>query len=328
MTEFNPQLKLLAHGDALASFSRGDWKAPPVGVEISPTNHCTAKCPWCWFVSGEYKQKHSREEIPWKVLWKTIGTMYLMGVKSITWTGGGDPSLYSAIDTAIEYTNGLGFRQGIFTNAYVPLKYPEKLDWIRITVTEKFTITKHVAEYAKRTKVGVNFNLHPSNEHHLDDMVRAARDAGVAYFQVRPALSDRVEDQPTVEYPQWLEDRYDNPPKFRIVLTDYKWEDYRRRHGYPICHGHRIIPFIWHNGDVAVCAYHFGREPFVLGNLHAQKDPGDFRTLWESDRRRKMIAAGVPVIPECQHCCKLHETNKALAVMAHDVPPADDPEFI
>lgn len=248
-----------------------------------------------------------------------------MGVKSITWTGGGDPSVYSLIDEMINYAGAMGIRQGMFTNAYQAIRRPEKLDWIRITVTEKFVITKHVAEYAKKTKVGVNFNLCRANEQHLAGMVKQAREAGVAYFQVRPALADRADLQEYVECPKWLE--HYSTKDFRIVMTDYKWEDYLRPHGYPVCHGHRAVPFVWHNGDVAVCAYHFGRPEFTFGNL----SEGGFRAVWEGERRRKMITEGnvINVIPACQHNCKLHESNKAFAALAGDLRPSvSDLEFV
>lgn len=324
MTEFAPQLKLLNHPEAIQSFVSGEWKAPPVGVEISPTNHCNAKCPWCWFVSSEYKQKHSHEELDIDCLSKSLDDMADMGVRSVTWTGGGDPSVYTWIDNAIDVAAQVGLRQGMFTNGYKPIASPRKLDWIRITITEKFTLSKHVANYAKVTKVGVNFNLCRENEHRILDMAYQAKAAGAAYFQVRPALADRADIQSFVECPTFLKNL--ETDAFKVVLTEYKWDDYLKPHGYPICHGHRIVPFLWHNGDLSVCAYHFGREPYVLGNI--VKENG-FKAVWHGERRRKMLEDGIPVISDCQHCCKLHESNKLLSALAGDkAREIADPDFI
>ncbi len=309
-TEFAPQLKLLSHADKIGSFVFDEWKAAPVGVEISPTNHCNARCPWCFYVSGDYKQRHSKDELPFDILETLIVDLQYMDVKSLTWTGGGDPSVYSRINDAIDLANEREIRQGMFTNGYKPIKHPEKLDWIRITVTEKYVITKHVEEYAKKTKVGINFNLCRENANELEAMVKSACDAGVSYFQVRPALADRADLQEPIELPEYL--RSYETDTFRVVLTPYKWEDYTQPHGYPICHGHRIVPFIWHNGDVSTCAYHFGKEPFVFGNLLENR----FADIWRSERRRSML--NIPVVHDCQHCCKLHETNKVMAALAGD----------
>lgn len=157
MNEFTPAAKLLAN---LAR----PWDAAPIGVEISPTNSCNAKCPWCFHVSSEYKQRHSKEELRPHTLWHAVMDMYRSGVKAITWTGGGNPSMYSQINWIIYEASLVGLKQGMFTNAYMAIANPELLNWIRVTVTEKYTITKHVSTYAKATKVGVNFNLCAENE--------------------------------------------------------------------------------------------------------------------------------------------------------------------
>ncbi len=322
MTEFAPQLKLLNYPERIKAFLDGDPTSPPVQVEISPTNSCNAKCDWCFYVSSEYKQKHSLEEIDYVALTEALGEMSEMGVKAVSWTGGGDPSTYDGIDWAIECAAGLELKQGMFTNAYKPIARPELLDWIRVTVTEKFVITKHVADYATKTKVGVNFNLTQVNSKHLMLMATQAKAAGVHYFQVRPALADRWDLQTAVQKPTWLKNRFEDD-QFRVVLTDYKWDDYLQPHGYKTCHGHRFVPFLWHNGDLAVCAYHFGKPEFTFGNIVTD---GGFKAVWHGKRRRKMLEAGIGVIPDCQHCCKLHEINKPLASLTEG--GIADKEFI
>src|SRR5262245_46349008 len=115
-SEFNPQLKLLAHPGEVQAFLRGYWGNPPVQVEISPTNYCNAKCPWCFYVSSEYKQHHSKEELPRHTILELIVDLTGSGVEAITWTGGGDPSVYSHLDEATDVANSHGLKQGIFTN--------------------------------------------------------------------------------------------------------------------------------------------------------------------------------------------------------------------
>ena len=321
-TAFAPKEKLLFQGDRLAAFQRDDITAPPALVEISPTNHCNAKCPWCFYVSSEYKQHHSQQQLDWDVLSRSLRDMQQLGVGAVSWTGGGDPSTYHWIDRAIDHAREVGLKQGMFTNAYKPIAHPEKLDWIRVTITEKFTLTKHVATYATATKVGVNFNLTRENESHLKSLAYHARNLGVRYFQVRPALADRWDLQQYVETPEWLREL--ETDSFKIVLTPYKFEDHARPHGYPICHGHRFVPFIWHSGDLAVCAYHFGQPDYTFGNLNTST----FYEIWNGERRRSMLAKGVDVIPACQHCCKNHEVNKVLASIHGEYERPEDVEFL
>ena len=79
-TAFAPKEKLLFQGDRLAAFQRDDVTAPPALVEISPTNSCNAKCPWCFYVSSEYKQHHSQEQLDWDVLSRSLRDMQQLGV--------------------------------------------------------------------------------------------------------------------------------------------------------------------------------------------------------------------------------------------------------
>lgn len=320
---FSPKDKLFHHLDALRSFKQGDNAVPPVNVEIAPTNYCNAKCDFCFYVSGDYKQRHSKEWIDREILERTIRELAAMGVKAISWTGGGDPSIYPGIDKMIDVAHEVGLKQGMFTNGYRPINHPEKLDWIRLTVTERFTVPESAKRYAAATKTGVNFNLTNANQIHLRSMVQQAKAAGVHYFQVRPALADRADLQEKVIYPLWLKD-YETDD-FQVVLTPYKFEDYTQPHGYPVCHGHRLVPFIWHDGRVDVCAYHHRQqEGYTFGNLYEQS----FREIWNGPRRQQLLANGVKVISQCQHNCKLHEANKVMAAIVGEVETVADREFV
>lgn len=321
-TSFAPKDKLLFQGHLLEAFQKDDVEASPSSVEISPTNSCNAKCPWCFYVSSDYKQRHTHQWIEPTVLDQALNDLKQMGVSAVTWTGGGDPSTYPHIDRAIQTARSCGLKQGMFTNGYKQIADPSALDWIRVTVTERFIVTKHVATYAAATKCGVNFNLTVENEPHLRPMALAARAAGVRYFQVRPALADRWDLQTEVTIPVHLREL--ETETFKIVLTSYKFADYGQPHGYPKCHGHRLVPFIWHNGDVAVCAYHFGKAEYTFGNLNQ----GTFPEIWTGPQRRQMLSKGIDVIPECQHCCKNHEINKVMASLRGEFEQPEDVEFI
>ncbi len=321
VTEFNPLAKLLAHPQHIAAFIANDADKAPVSVEILPTNECNAKCSWCFFAEGaEHRLTHVvGEELPYAALARCLKSLAQSGVESVVWSGGGEPSVYSEINKAIDLASDLGLKQGMFTNGYKAIAKPEKLQWIRITITEKFVITKHVDEYAKKTKVGVNFNLCEENRAMLVPMLLQARAAGVSYFQVRPALAENWRQQVPMEMPSDLL-KFETPD-FRVILTPYKFDDYLKPHGYKLCHGHRIVPTIHANGDVSTCAYHSKKEPFIFGNI--VWDSWD--TVWLGERRREMLREGILVIDECQHCCKLHEANKALSLLSGDpaVTPVD-----
>jgi MoaA/NifB/PqqE/SkfB family radical SAM enzyme len=277
----------------------------------------------CFYVSSEYKSHHSKDELSWDVLKAALSEMAEMGVKAVTWTGGGDPSVYSHINEAIEYAASLNLKQGMFTNAYRPIARPDLLQWLRVTVTERFVITKHVAKYAEATKCGVNFNLSVENASEVLSMATAARDAKCAYFQIRPALADRWELQKPVVMPEYLKTL--ETDDFKIILTPYKFSDYMMPHGYPLCHSSVFVPFLWHDGSLSVCAYHSSTlDEFSFGNINQMS----FKEIWNGEKRKKMLADGIRVIKSCQNCCKGHEANKVLAAIRGEMSPPDDVDFI
>lgn len=320
-TSFSPKDKLLLHPQHLAAFEKNELSAP-ISIEISVSHLCNAVCPTCWFVVGNEKPHHSRDYMDYAILLGLLDDLEDMGVEAVSWTGGGEPTTHRNINEAIDAAHAHGLKQGMFTNGYIPIKRPELLDWVRLTITDRLTVPKCASEYASKTRTGVNVNLAPWNEDHLNRLVKDAREAGVHYFQVRPALADHVEDQKPIVLPEWLKD-YERPG-FEVILTQYKFEDYMQPHPYKRCYGASTTPFVWHDGDVNVCAYHKGKPEYLLGNLKQ----ATFKEIWAGEKRRRMTSEGVCVSKTCQVACKLHETNKVLAGIRGEYQLVNDRSFI
>ena len=45
---FNPQKKVIANIDKIIPFLDGDWKTPPVIIEMDPSNACNHGCRFCF----------------------------------------------------------------------------------------------------------------------------------------------------------------------------------------------------------------------------------------------------------------------------------------
>ena len=303
----DPSTKLWSQPKAIRAFLANDWSAPPVNVEIAPTHRCNANCPWCFYTRRDGTRKQSGDDLPWTLLRRCLDDLALLGVKAVTWTGGGEPCVYPDLARAIEHVARRGLRQGLFTNGYQLVDHAERLAWVRISITDRLTVPPITGQYAGNTHTGVVVNVTPENVGELRRLALEARMAGARYFQVRPALADHWSAQPDIACPTWLLEQATSD--FHIELTAYKWTDCTMAHGYPLCHGHRLVPFIWADGSVATCGYHFGNAAFTFGTLWENS----FAEIWDGDKRRRMLDQGIRVIDTCQHCCKQHEANKALA---------------
>jgi MoaA/NifB/PqqE/SkfB family radical SAM enzyme len=219
-----------------------------------------------------------------------------LGIKSISWTGGGDPSLHPSIGAAITKAEMLGFKQGMFTNALAIPKYnPDLLEWIRVTVTDRPVNVEYVRMLRRCKTLGFAFNYAGSQD--LDRLIETldiAEQVGADYVQTRPALKPLGQKV------------FITPPPIRHRLlesTAYKFEDAAKPHGYESCVGWNFFPYISEDGKVWTCAYHQKTgAPYLLGDVYQD-------TLAKILERAPLE---VPVCDRCQIDCKPHEANKAV----------------
>lgn len=293
----NPQAKLLRHGDRVQAWL-GNGYTLPVLVEIAPTNFCNATCPWC-----DFKGKHGNIYINKAIMLSTLKELARMGVKAINWTGGGEPTLHPNFNEFVVEAHKLGLEQGLFTNAYLEIENPEMFEWIRISLTdEEFEPIK-----APRGYFGICVNMTADTpQAKLIEWCTRARDMGVEYFQVRPALEGYYRVQSLMLPPAYLKD-YETSD-FKVILTAYKFRDATKPHGYSQCYGYHFCPSIDWRGKVGVCLYRMGEEKYVLGDLNKES----FVRIWCYKNKLKGL-----VDDECQNCCKNHEINKLLFEAKH-----------
>ena len=121
-TYIEPRMKLFGHMDRLAALQAGE-NPPPVNVEIDLSNRCSLGCEWCHFAythtRGPLKGKRAKpagavlggDLMPTLLAKQIIGQLAANGARSVTWTGGGEPTLHPDFDEIISYawTGGAEF---------------------------------------------------------------------------------------------------------------------------------------------------------------------------------------------------------------------------
>ena len=101
-----------------------------ISCSIDLTNRCQNKCRFChWaeFLNGEV--------IDFSLYKSLINDLKKMGVKSIVFSGGGEPLLHRKFRNIVQ--NSLDFRLGLFTNGIWLHKYMDLLnvfDWIKVSL--------------------------------------------------------------------------------------------------------------------------------------------------------------------------------------------------
>jgi len=261
-------------------------------------------------------ENHTKSDIDYDVLWRTLLDMRDYGVKAINWTGGGEPTMYDdgkehipgikPFDRLVTRANELGIKQGVFTNARDSrhiINTAHLLDWIRISLTDKYMdgLDKDmVRHYARQTSTGICINLTPENIVNVDDYCQQANDLGVAYFQVRPALARTYDKQS--ELPELPDLKRHETDKFSVYLSEYKFLERAKPKSYDKCFAGAFVPVIDYWGNVRRCNYHLNDPATIIGNLSDKS----FSELMNSMPRYSDVRS------DCQTCCKNHELNLLL----------------
>jgi len=115
-----------------------DRKIRPYHIQLVPTNKCNANCSWCSFSNADRMLEMDAEEIM-----EIIAYFKKLGTKTITITGGGEPTLHPKIREIIQCANDNGIETGLVTNGLLWSKKDidisvedRMLTWARVSVIE------------------------------------------------------------------------------------------------------------------------------------------------------------------------------------------------
>lgn len=142
---FNPQSKVIYHIDRVRDYFLGKNTAP-ISIEIDPSNSCNHSCPFCIsghihlskFKGTDYFNRVIMEK---NILMGLVKDISSMGIKSLAWTGGGEPTLNPHLKDAINFLKSNStIKMGMFTNGTLLSKFNlfetvvTSLEWIRISI--------------------------------------------------------------------------------------------------------------------------------------------------------------------------------------------------
>ncbi len=239
---FNPQSKVLHHLDRVVDFLNNK-NVDPINVEIDPSNACNHSCPFC--ISGhihlsKYKgtEYFNRQIMSKDILMRLVKDLSKTKIKSISWTGGGEPTMNPHLKDAIEYLrDNSQIEMGMFSNGSMLSKFNlfetvvTSLTWIRISLDsgksenyDKLRVTnsnnnfdvvmkniKKLIDHKKKIKskitIGVGFVISKENYEEILDFANLFKDLDVDYCQYKPEVI-QIETNESVDKKEQI------PPEF------------------------------------------------------------------------------------------------------------------
>lgn len=331
---------------------RDDWEKLkniyPIYIEVSPSGGCNHRCVFCALDFLKYKPRFL--DIDGYFNFLEIASQ--KGVKSIMFSGEGEPLLHPRISDMVVRTKQKGIDTAFTTNG--SLMTPEFLDasleytnWIKIsldaatpethakvhgTKAEDYNRIIENITYAVTSKkkhnyscsIGVQILLLPENRNEILTLAKNMKVIGVDYFVVKPYSQGLYsKNKPTVDYSNLdsLEREINrlSDDNFNAVFRSNAFNTaVASEHIYKRCHS---VPFFWayimSNGDVYSCSAFLGQDDFLLGNINKES----FDRIWESEKRRKnWELLKKRSIEKCRENCRMDKVNVYLEDLLNPPP--------
>ena len=213
-------LKLFAHADKLQSLKRGERTAP-LYVRIKPTNRCNQRCNYCCYADSTLafvEGVKETDQIPWEKMQEIIGDLASMGVKALTFSGGGEPLVYPHINEAMRLVLDKGIDLSLITNGHLLRGETAELSlgakWVRVSFdsataetyskirgisTEAFgqvcaNIERFAARKPQDCELGINFVVNHQNSAEVYQAAVLLKKLGVQHIKYTARITENPEE--------------------------------------------------------------------------------------------------------------------------------------
>lgn len=341
MEKYTPysELKIFHHTDCIKGFLEGQ-RVSPIYIRIKPTNVCNQRCYYCAYADDSLfdgRIVDHRESIPWEIMKNTLYEMKEMGVKAVTFSGGGEPLCYHSIIDALHTVYDLGIDYSMITNGQalmgVVADSLKKAKWIRISFdsARKETyeeirgantynqILSNIENFAqtkdKACTLGINCVITHKNANEIFEICKLVKNLGVDNIKLSPILvregekayhniiKETVMNQ-IAEAKSELEDN-----KFRIIdkySNDIALDDLYEKE-YCHCYVQNFFAVIAADSKVYRCHQRAYTKAGEIGDLQKRS----FKEIWYSQETIDQVNSFNPK-EECKFRCAFDERNRLL----------------
>ena len=202
-------LKIFAHSQVLNDIGEGK-RVAPVYIRIKPTNYCNHKCYYCSYADSALGLRDSvnkQDQIPWEKMKEIIIDIADMGVKAVTFSGGGEPLVYPYIVETMQKVLEAGIDLSVITNGQnlkgERAEVLKNAKWVRVSFdaanaetyakvrqlpSEAFCeVCDNIRQFARikqcNCELGVNFVINHENSDQVYKMAELVKDLGVNHIK-------------------------------------------------------------------------------------------------------------------------------------------------
>lgn len=328
-------MKVFYHTDKIEALKNKERTAP-VYVRIKPTNVCNQKCYYCVYADDQVfdnRKVDRRESIPWEKMQEIIMDLVSMGVKAVTFSGGGEPLCYHSILPALGMVKNSGLDYSVITNGQE--LSGEKADllteakWVRISmdaadagtyqkirkVDAYQSVIRNIEEFAKikngNCTLGINFVVTKDNYSEIYNFCKQMRDIGVNNIKFSPLMvkdtqtyhldiMDDVEELLEQAKQDLMTDSFEVVDKYSgDMMLEKNFEKQ-----YNNCYMKNLFTVIAANQNVYFCHQKAYRPDGLIGSI----ENCSFKELWFSENTTRLFQ-NMDAKRECGFCCVFEERN-------------------
>ena len=339
------EYKIAFFPEKLSSFIEGKITAP-IYVRIKPINRCDHSCFFCIYstgfrkndkenhiISGMHTDMAEEDVIPTEKMLEILEDFRDMGVKAVTYSGGGEPLLHRDIVKFMQTTLDYGLDLSIITNGQMLMKQRAEVlayaQWVRVSIdytnAQQMASSRGVQEKSfdmilrnlegfakikqKECDLAVNYIIHRDNYHEIYEFSKTLKDCGVENVRYSPMwIPDLVTyHAPIVEaVREQLAKAADLIDDKFTVNTTYNIESKSKfaERSYHKCHFMQIVPVVGADQVIYACHNKAYDNTGAIGSVRKQR----FRELWFGDEARKVFD-GLDPMEKCRHECANDSKN-------------------
>lgn len=336
------KMKIFHFKDKIDSLSRNiDGIMPPIHIRIKPTNVCNHRCRYCAYRSDNLQlgqDMAARDYIPKEKMLEIIDDLENMGVKSVTFSGGGDPFCYPYLLDALGALSKTKIKFASLTNgsrlsgelAEFFAKYGT---WLRVSMdgwddesysyyrgvgNGEFTkIMNNIAGFKKlagKCYLGVVIIVDKHNASHIYEFIKKLYTAKVNSVKVSPCIVSNDGKENNDYHRPFFEEVKKQTRKAIEDLTGRGFEifdsyhalDDKFRKDYNWCPYLQILPVIGADLNIYPCqdkAYNL--KEGLIGSIKNKR----FNDFWFSDKSKFFK---IDPSRHCIHHCVANEKNKLI----------------
>jgi len=345
-TVFSP-VKIFSHMEKMYKWWQGE-NIYPITLELGPSGaaNCNNRCNFCM----HHSYYDARAMMEFEFYKRIVDELKELGVKGMIFSASGEPLVNAEIIDFISYTKQIGVDVALVTNGTAWQKdnlvetvirdvawtrtsldagTPETRARIHGVSTKDFErvleslkmLAQEKAKTGSSCHIGAQMVIIEENRWEVYEATRKVKDAGIDYFQIKPAVFHPKDNKRQLPREFWEtamilieaakrdfeDENFDVFAKYdqfqAIMAPDYEKSAYEKCRAI-------FFPIIEATGKVYHCSQTRGLPEFELGDLNHSS----FQEIWESERRKEILE-NVDV-STCQPVCRCHWLNKMLKTVA------------